>query len=477
MKRKSGILMHISSLWGNYSIGSFGKEATEFIDFLKGCGFSLWQVLPFCVPDICNSPYKSFSAFSGNPFFVDLPTLYEQGLLTREELEGAVQETPYICQFERLKKKRFLLLEKASDRFENKKLIEEFLEQNPHIRKFCEFMALKKSNDGKMWQEFEKAEPDAKEYRTWCFIQYMFFTQWQKIKDYANSRGIEIIGDIPIYVDLDSSDVWANKEQFCLEEDGTPSCVAGVPPDYFSEEGQLWGNPIYNWDYMEKDGFSWWKDRISFMAKNFDGIRIDHFRGIESYYTVPADAANAIDGTWKKGPGMKLIKEIKDAAGDTLLIAEDLGIITDEVRELVKSSGFPSMSVLQFAFPGDEDSPHIPHNYKNNSIAYTGTHDNNTLLGYIWELDEGTRRHVLEYCGFEGEAWDNCYDSILRTMLASHAGYVLFPIQDILHFGGDTRLNTPGKADGNWAFRVTKEQLDGVDKNMLKIWNRLYGRI
>lgn len=477
MERKSGILMHISSLWGNYSHGSFGKEAMEFIDFLDSCGFSLWQVLPFCVPDSCNSPYKSFSAFSGNPFLVDLPSLYEMGLLTKEELIAAEQETPYVCEFERLKKERFLLLEKASERFENNELIEKFLTENPHVQMFCKFMALKKSNEGKVWRKFENQNPDAKEYRAWCFIQYMFFNQWQKIKDYANSKGVDIIGDIPIYVDLDSSDVWANKEQFCLEEDGSPSCVAGVPPDYFCEEGQLWGNPIYNWTLMENDGFSWWKDRIAFMAKNFDAIRIDHFRGIESYYAVPADATTAKDGVWEKGPGMKLINEIKKAAGESLLIAEDLGIITDEVRELVKESRLPNMGVLQFAFPGDKNSPHIPHNFKHNSVAYTGTHDNNTLLGYIWELDESSRRELLDYFGFKGENWDSCYDEIIRAMLASHAGYVIFPVQDILHFGSDTRLNTPGKADGNWAFRITKEQLDGINKDMLQKWNKIYGRI
>ena len=477
MERKSGILMHISSLWGNYSHGSFGKEAMEFIDFLESCGFSLWQVLPFCVPDSCNSPYKSFSAFSGNPFFVDLPSLYEDGLLTKEELEGAVQETPYTCEFERLKEERLSLLEKAAVRFENKKIVDEFLKNNPHIQSFCEFMALKKSNNGIPWQEFENMEPDKAEYDLWCFIEYMFFTQWQKIKSYANSKGIEIIGDIPIYVDLDSSDVWANKEQFCLDKDGKPIWIAGVPPDYFCENGQLWGNPIYNWELMEKYGFSWWKDRISFMAKQFDGIRIDHFRGIESYYAVDANATTAKDGVWKKGPGMKFINAIKEAAGDCTLIAEDLGIITDEVRDLVKSSGFPNMGVLQFASMSDKNTPHIPHNFKENSVAYTGTHDNNTLLGYIWELEDGTRRELLDYFGFKGENWDSCYDEIIRAMLASHARYVIFPIQDILHFGSDTRLNTPGKAEGNWAFRLTKEQLERANKDLLKKWNRLYGRI
>ena len=477
MNRKSGVLMHISSLWGEYSEGSFGKEAMEWIDFLSDCGFSVWQVLPFCIPDECNSPYKSFSAFSGNPFFIDLPTLFDEGLITKDELEQARQKTPYTCEFERLSEERMALLEKAAMRFKEVEKINAFMKENPQTELFCKYMALRKSNHGKPWQDFENPVPDADALYVWYFIQYTFFTQWSKIKQYANSKGISIIGDIPIYVDLESSDVWANPEQFQLTKERRPKCVAGVPPDYFCADGQLWGNPLYDWDKMKEDGYSWWCERIRFMSDVFDGVRIDHFRGIESYYSVPADAKTARNGEWKKGPGMELVTALKKSAGNAMLIAEDLGDITDDVRLLVDESGLPGMRVLQFGFLGDSNSPHLPHNFINNSVAYTGTHDNNTLLGYIWELDDGTRKNVMEYCGFEGENWDSCYNEILRTMFASHAGLLVLPVQDLLLYGSDTRLNTPGKADGNWSYRITKEQLQNIDKAKFRKWNELYGRI
>ena len=476
MDRKSGVLMHISSLWGNYSEGSFGKEAMEWIDFLDECKFSVWQVLPFCIPDECNSPYKSFSAFSGNPFFIDLPTLFEDGLITQEELEEARQKTPYVCEFERLKGERMELLEKAAMRFKDGEALNTFMKKNPQTELFCKYMALRKANEGKSWQDFDNTEPDAHTLYIWYFIQYTFFTQWAKIKEYANKKGISIIGDIPIYVDLESSDVWANPEQFQLTEERHPRCVAGVPPDYFCEDGQLWGNPIYDWDKMKTDGYSWWSERIRFMSEVFDGVRIDHFRGIESYFSIPADAKTARNGEWRKGPGIELVNTLKKAAGDAILIAEDLGDIDDNVRKLVDDSGLPGMRVLQFGFLSDSSSPHLPHNFINNSVAYTGTHDNNTLLGYIWELDDCTRKRVLEYCGFSGENWDLCYNEILRTMFASSAGLLVLPVQDLLLYGSDTRLNTPGRAEGNWSYRITKEQLMNIDKAKFRKWNELYGR-
>lgn len=261
---------------------------------------------------------------------------------------------------------------------------------------------------------------------------------------------------------------------FLLDEDGNPTDVAGVPPDYFSADGQLWGNPLYDWKTMEKDGYKWWCDRISHMAKMFDAVRIDHFRGIESFWAVPATAKTAKEGKWVKGPGMKLINAIKKAAGDTQIIAEDLGDITPEVYQLVKDSGFPGMKVFQFAFLAD-NSPHQPHNYEENCVAYTGTHDNNTILGYLWELDDGTRQRMLKYCGHSGD-WQSGCASIIRTMLASHAGLVIMPIQDLLGYGCDTRLNTPGKAEGNWMYRITREQLDGIDRQYYKELNQLYCR-
>ncbi len=477
LKRASGVLLHVSTLPGLYGEGAFGDEARRFVDLLQKAGFRYWQTLPFCLPDMVNSPYKSFSAFSLNPNFIDLPTLQKEGLLTEDELRSAAQERPWACEFERLSKERLPLLQKAAARFTDEAALAAFLKAHPHTADFCRFMALKTANGGAVWQEWTGSEPDADALRLWQVTQYLAFKQWTEIKAYANARGVEIIGDIPIYVDLDSADVWASPELFRLNETGYPAEVAGVPPDYFAEDGQLWGNPLYDWDEMQRDSYRWWRERIGFMTELFDGVRIDHFRGVESYYAIPATEKTARNGVWKKGPGMALVNALKEVAGDTLLIAEDLGDITPEVCELVKESGFPGMRVLQFAFLGDPGSPHLPHNYDNHAVAYTGTHDNNTLLGYVWSLDENTRKTVLQYFGYTGEHWDACYDTILQGMLRSHAGVVVFPIQDLLHYGADTRLNKPGEAEGNWSFRVTAAQLGTVDAEKLRRWNELYGRI
>ncbi len=476
MKRSSGVLMHISSLFGDYSEGAFGDNALEWIDFLCDCGFSVWQTLPFCLPDECNSPYKSYSAFSINPYFISLPTLYKERLITQGELDEAKQKTPYSCEFERLGEERLKLLARAAARFTDSEAIEKFLMSHPKTAKFCEFMALKKANDDKVWNEWTVDVPDADTLALWQFTQYMAHKQWMNVKSYANLRGISIVGDIPIYVAHDSADVWADPGLFKLDEHYNPTEVAGVPPDYFCEDGQLWGNPLYDWDKMKKDGFAWWKERLSFMTELFDGVRIDHFRGLESYFAIPATEKTARNGKWEKGPGMALICELQKICEGKLIIAEDLGVITDEVYQLVKDSTFPGMRVLQFGFLGDENSPHLPHNYENNCVAYTGTHDNNTLLGYVWEIDENTRRRLFAYCGYAGGDWDHCYDALLRTMFASSAGLLILPVQDLLFYGSDTRFNTPGKSEGNWAYRLTRDQLKNIDRARLREWNKMYGR-
>ena len=478
MKRASGVLMHVSSLFGDYSIGSFGRAAKHFIDFLADCGFSYWQVLPFNMADDCNSPYKSFGAFSGNPYFVDLENLHVRGLIRVGELLSSRQNTPYSCEFERLEAERMALLRTAATRVdgEEREKIKAFLDTHTGIADFCRFMALKEANGGAEWVDWKTDHYDEVTLFAWQFIQYEFYTQWMGVKKYANEKGIRMIGDIPIYVAYDSSDVWANRAAFQLDERGRPTSVAGVPPDYFSEDGQLWGNPLYDWEHMEKDGFSWWTARLSYMLEMFDGVRIDHFRGLESYWSVPADAKTAKEGKWVKGPGLAFIKHIRELAGDRLIIAEDLGDISAEVIRLVEDSGFLGMRVFQFAFLGDEDSPHLPHNYIRNCVAYTGTHDNNTLLGFMWEQDERSRQLVTEYCGYEGDDWDCSYDALIRTMLASHAGLVILPIQDILHYGSDTRMNIPGKPEGNWRYRITEQQLDGIDRAYYNRLNRLYAR-
>ena len=343
MERKSGVLLHVSSLWGEYSCGGFGKSAKEFIDFLSDSGFSYWQVLPFGLVDECNSPYKSYSTFAGNPYFVDLEKLYEKGLLTEAELNNARQKTPYSCEFDRLSEERVKLLVAASKRVseEQKLQINSFIGKQEHIKDFCVFMALKEANENKEWTLWEnKAYSEDIEFG-WRFIQYEFFTQWAEIKEYANEKGIKIIGDVPIYVSFDSSDVYFNKQLFLVDDNNKMTDVAGVPPDYFAEDGQLWGNPLYDWSQMEKENFKWWKDRVSSYLELFDGIRIDHFRAFESFWAVKGDAKTAKEGKWVKGPGMKLINAIKSVSGDKLIIAEDLGDITKEVIELVEESGFP----------------------------------------------------------------------------------------------------------------------------------------
>ena len=478
MKRASGVLMHISSLYGEYSIGSFGNEAKEFIDFLSDCGFSYWQVLPFCMVDECNSPYKSYSAFAGNPYFINLDKLAQKGLISYDSLQNHRQQTPYSCEFVRLYHTRFEILKEASMNVseDERAKIEKFISERSYLEDCCRFMAMKEANDNRCWIEWDRDSFDQSTLFMWKFIQYEFFNQWAEIKEYADSKGIKIIGDIPFFVAYDSCDVWANKEKFLLDEDFRPSCVAGVPPDYFAKDGQLWGNPLYNWDNMKKDGYKWWLDRLKYMLELFDGVRIDHFRGLESYWSIPRDAETAKEGKWEKGPGKEFIDAIKSISGNKLIIAEDLGDITKDVEELVKYSGFPGMRVLEFGFPGSGDNPHKPYNYINNCVAYTGTHDNNTLLGYVWELNENDRRDLLEYCGYTDADWNNGYDSIIRTLFAGSAGLVILPIQDLLGYGSDTRLNIPGKADGNWQFRVTKEQLNGIDRGKYRRLNVLYGR-
>ncbi len=476
MDRKSGVLMHISSLYGDYSIGSFGKSAKEFVDFLCECKFSYWQVLPFCMADDCNSPYQSYSTFAGNPYFVDLEVLKNKGLINDEQLNSQRQQQPYSVEYVKLYHTRLNFLKEVSKCVKYADDVNNFIEENPYLKQFCEFMALKDANENKHWAEWENTSYDEEVLFMWKFIQYEFFTQWAEIKKYANSKGIKIIGDIPIYVSLDSADVWANKEQFLLDEKNVPICVAGVPPDYFCEDGQLWGNPIYDWESMSKNDYKWWTDRIKHMTNMFDGVRIDHFRGLESYWAVPYGEKTAKNGKWVKGPGMALINKINEVVGDKLIMAEDLGEITPEVEQLVKDSGYPGIRVFQFGFLGDYDNPHMPHNYCNNCVAYTGTHDNNTLLGYLWELDSDNKKRMLEYCNYHSPDWEKGFDSILRSMFSSCAGIVILPIQDLLGYGSDTRLNIPGKADGNWQFRITREQLNSVDKNKFRHFNELYKR-
>ncbi len=491
LSRSSGVLMHITSLPGDYSIGSFGEPARHFIDLLADSGFSWWQVLPFCMADECNSPYKSYSAFGGNPFLIDPATLFAEGYITEDELRRAVQHTPYLCEYDRLKEERLPLLRTASTRAKDidREAIAAFIQEHPFIEQFCVFMAHRFVNGDAPWYEWtDLSVGDAfeREHFAWQFIQYHFMKQWKAVRAYANSRGIRIIGDIPIYVSYDSCDVWANRDQFQLDPDGRPSAVAGCPPDYFSEDGQLWGNPLYDWKRMKEDNFTWWSARMKHMLTLFDGVRIDHFRGLESYWSIPATAASAKEGKWVKGPGKPFVAclhriveacEIENGS-PALIIAEDLGESTPALRAFVLASEFPGMRVMQFGFDGDPENMHIPYNYIPNTVAYSGTHDNNTLLGFIWESDANTRRRMLTYCGFADDDWNQpaAYEAVTRTLLASPSGLAIMPIQDILGFGADTRMNTPGEREGNWQYRVTSEQLAGIDREKYRALNILYGR-
>lgn len=475
MNRESGILFHITSLPGDYGCGSFGKEARAFVDFLKESGFGYWQVLPFCPPDPCGSPYKSVSAFAGNPYCIDLEALYQDGLLSEAELLAERNPNPYLCDFEALNK-RYQLFLTVSKRITDRSLIEAFIKENPMLDDFCHFMALKAANEDKPWWEFD---PDVFEDTDVLFmhrfLQYTFFTQWKALRQYANENGIKIIGDMPIYVDIDSAEVYANRENFLLDERGKPTLVAGVPPDYFSPEGQLWGNPLYNWAYMKKDGYSWWKSRMAHTMMLFDGVRIDHFRAFSAYYAVDANADNAKNGTWMKGPGLPFIKVLKEAASGGMIIAEDLGDIDDNVKKLVKASGFPGMRVFQFGFDSD-DCYHRPHSYIPNCVAYSGTHDNNTLLGYLWELETDKKKLMLEYIGVAEEKWQEAVFPIIKCLMRSSANLVVFPLQDILAYGRDTRMNTPGLDRNNWAVRFTSSQINSIDRPYFKWLNMMYER-
>lgn len=469
--------MHISSLYGDYSIGSFGKNALRFIDFLKDNGFSVWQVLPFTVADEHNSPYKSVSAFGGNPYFVDLEKLFEEGLLTETELKGAVQKSPWACEFERLSKERLPLLKKAYSRFKDSDSVDKFMTEHPHIEEFCRFMTLREQNGNKMWQEWNENEiTDRDTLGMWRFIQYEFYTQWAQVKNYASKKGVSIIGDIPIYVSDDSCDVRENPALFKVNSKGYPEKVAGVPPDYFAADGQLWGNPLYDWDAMKADNFKWWRERMKHTLEMFDGVRIDHFRAIESYWAVDSSEKTAKNGKWLKGPGMDFVNAIREGNEDKIIIAEDLGDITDDVRRLVNESGFPGMRILQFAFLDGSDSIHLPHNYIKNSVAYTGTHDNNTIFGYLWECSDDERRRMLEYCNFTGDDWGKASPWLIRSIFASVSDLAIIPIQDFLMYGSDTRINKPGVAQGNWSYRVTEDQLMNADREFFKNLNRIYKR-
>ncbi len=496
-RRTAGVLMHLTSLPGKYGTGVMGKEAKQFIDRLFAMDFHLWQVLPLCPVDMSGSPYCSVSAFAGNISLIDPIALFESGLITEEELrENEYDGSIYVTDFSFAYEKRLSALRKAFSRIteDDIQLISLFTEQNAWVKDYAAFMALKAFHQDKPWWEwdekfvrYEKAIKNADflkdEIDFYIFTQYIFYTQWRKLKEYANSKDIKILGDMPIYVSRDSVDVWSNRGLFEINEKSlAPTHVAGVPPDYFSADGQLWGNPLYNWKKMEKDGFKWWINRIATCLRLYDKVRIDHFRAFASYWAVPAESETAKNGEWRNGPGMKLFNEVKKVLPDADIIAEDLGTFGEDVVKLLEDTNFPGMRVIQFGFDPDGDSTHLPHNYPKNCTAYVGTHDNNTILGWFFDANERERSYALRYCCFGGTNWgeggpySGSCRAVIEAVWKSSAYTVIVALQDMVGYGADARMNTPGTTEKNWCFRISEESLNQIDEKYYKEINAVYRR-
>lgn len=512
-ERNAGILMPVSSLPSPYGIGTFGKDAYDFVTFVKECNHKYWQGLPLGPTTYGDSPYQSYSAFAGNPYFVDLDMLIEAGFLLKSEVisrdwgdgivpvnvseddavngrfgtyrDGNIGDERYVS-YEKIYNNRFDILRIAYNRFkaacaESKKKLakglplykqfDNFVKDNADwLEDYALFMALKSHFNNVSWGEWETdikfRKPEAMsryeeqlsdDIGYWKFIQFEFYLQWNALKQYANSNGIEIIGDIPIYMGYDSVDVWANQGEFQLDENLTPIKVAGVPPDAFSDAGQKWGNPLYDYDKMEANGFSWWRKRMAASAKLYDVIRIDHFIGIVKYYTIPADMPDARQGEYRQGPGQKLLDVINESIGDKKIIAEDLGVEVPEVAKILKENGYPGMKVLEFAFGGDRKNPHLPYNYTQNLVCYGGTHDNETLLGFFEDRGDWELGYAYDYLDTRDKG--RMVDQVFRAAYSSVAVLTVFAVQDILKLGNWARMNLPSSMGNNWKWRMQKGQL------------------
>ena len=492
--RSSGTLVHPTSFPSKYGMGDLGHEAYTFINFLEETGQTIWQVLPLSPTGYGNSPYASYSAFAGNPYLISPDKLQEKGYVTAEDLSDAVlpikTEADYEASYEKkdkLYKKAFKNFRESSTKADEKRL-KEFKKRNKYwLEDYTLFIACSISNDREPWnmwsKEMAQRKPsalkkarkkfaDEMEYQAW--LQFEFYEQWTTLKDYANSKNIRIVGDIPIFVDHNSADVWSHPEFFAVDKQGNRELVAGVPPDYFSETGQLWGNPLYKWDAIKKDGFSWWLERFKQMFDLFDAIRVDHFRGFDEYWEVKASEDTAINGEWVEAPGVELFTTIKEKLGSLPIIAEDLGLMTQGVEDLRDQFDFPGMKILQFAFDSDETNSFLPHNYPQNCVTYTGTHDNDTTIGWYKSAPDIEQHRAREYTRSDGSQiqWE-----LIRLGMFSVADQAIFPLQDFMNLETSHRMNTPGTVGNNWLWRYTPEMLQSVDthriRKMAEMSNRL----
>jgi 4-alpha-glucanotransferase len=465
-------------LHGPFGIGVLGSEAMEFIDFLSKGGFHAWQILPVESTGSCFSPYKCISAYAGEPMLIDPRMLKEIGLITMDELSDRMFDmSEDHVEYQHVSDMQWDVLRKAYSRIDGKPHAGF---KKPWLENYALYMAIKNKFLGKPWFEWpdeglrsfdntaiKQAKADLKdEIDFYKFVQWLFAKQWKELKKYAAARGITIIGDMPIYVSEDSVEVWSRRDLFDADENGNFAAVGGCPPDYYNPDGQLWGNPIYNWKLMKKEGYQWWIERMEAATERYDIVRLDHFRAFESYWCIPPEAKTAAEGKWVKGPGISIFKALDRAMGDLPLIAEDLGIIDEKVESLLMKTDYRGLRVIQFAYKDNDH--HLPHNYTQYTVAYTGTHDNTTLLAWHQELDEDTLKWALDYVGFTGdwtEGGPNCgiNKAWIRALYMSGASLVIIPIQDLLGYGGDTRTNVPGVAEGNWRFRIRPDALRQID--------------
>ena len=492
MKRASGILLPVFSLPSEYGIGCFSKEAYEFVDMLKRAGQSYWQILPLGPTGYGDSPYQSFSTYAGNPYYIDLRALIQEGLLTEDECRGYDFGNEDDCiDYEKIYRSRFKALRRAFDRFGKNGEYEAFVRENAFwLDDYSLYMAIKDKNNGVSWIEWDEPLKNrdeaalevarhelSREIEFYKFQQYQFDRQWKKLHTYANENGVKIIGDIPIYVAFDSADTWAAPEMFQFDGNNEPIGVAGCPPDAFSATGQLWGNPLYKWEYHKDTGYEWWIKRIEYCFKLYDVVRIDHFRGFDEYYFIPYGEKTAINGHWMPGPGMDLFNAIEAKLGRPAIIAEDLGFLTPSVHKLLQDSGFPGMKVLQFAFDARESSNYLPHTYPANCVVYTGTHDNDTTRGWYHEVGRNAREFAKEYMCKPRLDEDSLAGDFIAMAMSSVADLCVIPMQDYLGLGSEARINIPSTLGGNWVWRMKKGQFNEETVKEVERVTRLYGRL